>query len=66
MLAKAAANDAATTATRSAIAVHGAIAQTWEHDAHLLLRRAWLGTALLGDSRSLYIAAGREYAAVTA
>lgn len=66
MLAKAAANDAATIATRAAIAVHGAIAQTWEHDAHLLLRRAWLGSALLGDSRSLYIAAGREYTAVTA
>jgi alkylation response protein AidB-like acyl-CoA dehydrogenase len=66
MLAKAAANQAAETATRSAVAVHGAIAQTWEHDAHLLLRRAWLGSALLGDSRSLYIAAGRDYVAETA
>jgi alkylation response protein AidB-like acyl-CoA dehydrogenase len=63
ILAKAAANDAATLATRSAVAVHGAIAQTWEHDAHLLLRRAWLGAALLGDSRSLYLAAGRDYLA---
>src|SRR5581483_1382064 len=63
MLAKAAANDAATLATRSAVAVHGAIAQTWEHDAHLLLRRAWIGASQLGDSRSLYLAAGRDYLA---
>jgi hypothetical protein len=46
--------------------VHGAIAQTWEHDAHLLLRRAWLGSAQLGDSRSLYIAAGRDFVAASA
>lgn len=66
MLAKATANDAATLATRAAVSVHGAIAQTWEHDAHLLLRRAWLGSGLLGDSRSLYIAAGRDYVKATA
>jgi alkylation response protein AidB-like acyl-CoA dehydrogenase len=61
MLAKAAANDAAATATRSAIAVHGAIAQTWEHDAHLLVRRAWQSSALLGDSESLYRLAAADY-----
>jgi alkylation response protein AidB-like acyl-CoA dehydrogenase len=66
LLAKAAANDAADLATRGAVAVHGAIGQTWEHDAHLLLRRAWIGTALLGDSASLYAAAGRAFVAASA
>jgi alkylation response protein AidB-like acyl-CoA dehydrogenase len=65
-LAKAAASEAADLATRGAVAVHGAIAQTWEHDAHLLLRRSWLGGALLGDSDSLYAAAGRDFVEVGA
>jgi alkylation response protein AidB-like acyl-CoA dehydrogenase len=62
LLAKAAAGDAATGAARAAVAVHGAIAQTWEHDAHLLLRRAWQGEALLGNSATSYAAAGASYA----
>jgi alkylation response protein AidB-like acyl-CoA dehydrogenase len=61
LLAKAAANDAATNATRAAVAVHGAIAQTWEHDAHLLIRRAWQSSALMGESAALYAAAARDY-----
>lgn len=65
-LAKAAAGEAADLATRGAVAVHGAIAQTWEHDAHLLLRRSWLGGALLGDSDALYAAAGRAFVDVGA
>jgi alkylation response protein AidB-like acyl-CoA dehydrogenase len=61
MLAKAAANDAATSATRAAVSVHGAIAQTWEHDAHLFVRRAWQSSALLGETTALYAAAARDF-----
>lgn len=62
-LAKAAAGDAAVNCSRTAVQVHGAIAQTWEHDMHLYIRRAWQGAALLGDSRSLYDAVGRRFVA---
>jgi alkylation response protein AidB-like acyl-CoA dehydrogenase len=61
LLAKAAANEAASNCTRSGVAVHGAIGQTWEHDMHLLLRRAWQGSAHLGESRALYASAARSY-----
>lgn len=61
LLAKASANDAAVAATRAAVATHGAIAQTWEHDAHLLVRRAWQSAALVGRSAPLYAVAGRDY-----
>ncbi|MEB4210540.1 acyl-CoA dehydrogenase family protein [Mycobacterium sp. 94-17] len=60
-LAKAAANDAATGCARTAVQVHGALGQTWEHDAHLYVRRAWQGAAMLGDSRSLYYEVGRRF-----
>jgi alkylation response protein AidB-like acyl-CoA dehydrogenase len=60
-LAKAAAGDAALACSRAAVQVHGAIAQTWEHDMHLYVRRAWQGAALLGDSRSHYHAVGRGF-----
>lgn len=60
-LAKAAAGDAALACARTAVQVHGAIAQTWEHDMHLYLRRAWHGAALLGDSRTLYHTVGRRF-----
>jgi alkylation response protein AidB-like acyl-CoA dehydrogenase len=60
-LAKAAAGDAATLCARTAVQTHGALAQTWEHDMHLYARRAWQGAALLGDSRSLYHAVGRDF-----
>lgn len=60
-LAKAAASDAALDCVRNAVQVHGAIAQTWEHDMHLYLRRAWHGAALLGDSRALYHLVGRRF-----
>jgi alkylation response protein AidB-like acyl-CoA dehydrogenase len=60
-LAKAAANDAAANCTRTAVQVHGALGQTWEHDAHLYVRRAWQGAALLGDSRALYYEVGRRF-----
>lgn len=62
-LAKAAAGEAAATCGRTAVQVHGAIAQTWEHDVHLYLRHAWQGAAALGDSRALYHAVGRRFVA---
>jgi alkylation response protein AidB-like acyl-CoA dehydrogenase len=61
-LAKAAAGDAAANCARTAVQVHGALAQTWEHDIHLYVRHAWQGAAMLGDSRSLYHAVGRRFA----
>jgi alkylation response protein AidB-like acyl-CoA dehydrogenase len=61
-LAKAAAGDAAVTCARTAVQVHGALAQTWEHDIHLYVRHAWQGAAMLGDSRALYRAVGRRFA----
>jgi alkylation response protein AidB-like acyl-CoA dehydrogenase len=61
-LAKAAAGDAAATCARTAVQVHGALGQTWEHDAHLYVRRAWQEAAVLGDSRALYHEVGRRFA----
>jgi alkylation response protein AidB-like acyl-CoA dehydrogenase len=60
-LAKAAAGEAAVGCARTAIQVHGALGQTWEHDAHLYIRHAWQGAALLGDSRALYHEVGRRF-----
>ncbi len=60
-LAKAAAGEAATNSARTAVQVHGALGQTWEHDAHLYVRHAWQGAAMLGDSRSLYHEVGRRF-----
>ncbi|OBK42322.1 acyl-CoA dehydrogenase family protein [Mycobacterium kubicae] len=61
-LAKAAAGEAAVNCARTAVQVHGALGQTWEHDAHLYMRHAWQGAALLGDSRALYHEVGRRFA----
>ena len=61
-LAKAAASDAAATCARTAVQVHGALGQTWEHDAHLYVRHAWQAGAMLGDSRALYHEVGRRFA----
>jgi hypothetical protein len=60
--AKATASEAAISCARTAVQVHGAIAQTWEHDIHLYLRRAWQAAAALGDSRALYYELGRRFA----
>lgn len=60
-MAKAAAADAATSCARTSVQVHGALGQTWEHDAHLYVRHAWQGAALLGDSRALYHELGRRF-----
>lgn len=61
-LAKAAAGEAAASCARTAVQVHGALAQTWEHDIHLYVRHAWQGAAMLGDSRALYEEVGRRFA----
>ena len=61
-LAKAAAGEAAVNCARTAVQVHGALGQTWEHDVHLFVRHAWQGAALLGDSRALYHEVGRRFA----
>jgi alkylation response protein AidB-like acyl-CoA dehydrogenase len=60
-LAKAAAGDAAANCARTAVQVHGALGQTWEHDAHLYVRHAWQGAAMLGDSSALYHDVGRRF-----
>jgi len=62
VMAKAAAGDAATTCARTAVQVHGALGQTWEHDIHLYVRHAWQSAAMLGDSRALYHELGRRFA----
>jgi alkylation response protein AidB-like acyl-CoA dehydrogenase len=60
-LAKAAAGEAALQCARTAIQVFGAIGQTWEHEAHLYLRRAWIGASQLGDSSCLYAREGQRF-----
>jgi alkylation response protein AidB-like acyl-CoA dehydrogenase len=60
-LAKAAASDAAAGCARTAVQVHGALGQTWEHDVHLYVRRAWQGAAMLGDARALYHEVGCRF-----
>lgn len=65
-LAKAAAGDAALGCARTSVQVHGALAQTWEHDLHLYLRHAWQAATTLGDSRALYHAVGARFAGGTA
>jgi alkylation response protein AidB-like acyl-CoA dehydrogenase len=49
-MAKALAAEAASLAARIALQVHGAIGYTWEHDAHLWMKRAWSLTAAWGDA----------------
>jgi len=48
-LAKAAASETAVSAAKTGIQLHGAIAITWEHDLHLLGRRARQASLALGD-----------------
>ncbi|WP_375484239.1 acyl-CoA dehydrogenase family protein [uncultured Mycobacterium sp.] len=58
-LAAAAAFDAAVAATEAAIQIHGGIGFTWEHPAHLLLRRARANAVLVGRASSLRDRAAR-------
>jgi len=50
-MAKAAASDAGTEVTASAIQAHGGIGFTWEADVHWLYKRAHLDAALLGGGK---------------
>lgn len=60
-VAKAVCSDAYVAITGEMIQVHGGIAYTWEHDAHLYFKRARASLALFGDSD-----AHREQVAVLA
>jgi alkylation response protein AidB-like acyl-CoA dehydrogenase len=50
-MAKAYASDAARWITAATIQVHGGVGFTWEHDAHLLFKRAKWGEVVYGDGR---------------
>jgi alkylation response protein AidB-like acyl-CoA dehydrogenase len=50
-MAKARASEAAWSVTNNALQVLGGIGFTWEHDLHFLLKRAKVGSELLGDAR---------------
>jgi alkylation response protein AidB-like acyl-CoA dehydrogenase len=50
-MAKARASEAAWRVTNDALQVLGGIGFTWEHDLHFLLKRAKVGSELLGDTR---------------
>ncbi|GLY24615.1 acyl-CoA dehydrogenase family protein [Micromonospora sp. NBRC 101691] len=52
-LAKLVATDAAYAVTAESVQLHGGIGFTWEHDAHLYLRRATANRLLLGDAPAL-------------
>jgi alkylation response protein AidB-like acyl-CoA dehydrogenase len=49
-MAKAAAGDCQRLLTRDGLQLHGGIGYTWEHDLHLLLKRAATGDLLLGTA----------------
>jgi alkylation response protein AidB-like acyl-CoA dehydrogenase len=49
-MAKAAAGDAQRRVVAGGIQLHGGIAYTWEHDVQLLVKRAMVGDALLGNA----------------
>jgi alkylation response protein AidB-like acyl-CoA dehydrogenase len=51
-VAKVAADEASALADRVALQVHGGIGFTWEHDLHLLLKRAAAWRAAYGDART--------------
>lgn len=58
-LAAAAALDAAVTIAEGALQIHGGLGFTWEHPAHLLLRRARANAVLLGRPEALRDRAAR-------
>jgi len=62
-LAAAAAFDAAVFATEGAIQIHGGVGFTWEHPAHLLLRRAQANAVLVGRAEALRDRAARNVTA---
>lgn len=52
-VAKAEVNDSALEAVRTGMQVFGGIAQTWEHDAHLYLRKVLTGAMTLATTADL-------------
>ncbi|HKI42083.1 MAG TPA: acyl-CoA dehydrogenase family protein, partial [Mycobacterium sp.] len=59
-LAAAAALDSAVSAAEATIQIHGGIGFTWEHPAHLLLRRAQANAVAVGRAEALRDRAARE------
>ena len=59
-LAAAAALDGAVSAAEATIQIHGGIGFTWEHPAHLLLRRAQANAVAVGRAETLRDRAARE------
>lgn len=59
-LAAAAALDGAVSAAEATIQIHGGIGFTWEHPAHLLLRRAQANAVAVGRAEALRDHAARE------
>ncbi|EUA51374.1 acyl-CoA dehydrogenase, C-terminal domain protein [Mycobacterium xenopi 3993] len=62
-LAAAAAFDAAVAAGEGVIQIHGGVGFTWEHPAHLLLRRARANAVLVGRAEALRDRAARDVVA---
>jgi alkylation response protein AidB-like acyl-CoA dehydrogenase len=62
-VAKAVAGDAYTRAATECVLVHGALGFTWEHDAHLHVRRAYTDQSLMGTPRHHRAALARYLAA---
>jgi acyl-CoA dehydrogenase len=62
-LAAAAAFDAAVAAGEGVIQIHGGLGFTWEHPAHVLLRRARANAVLVGRAEALRDRAARDMAA---
>ena len=58
-LAKAACSDTAVLASQEMIQLHGGIGFTWEHTAHLFLKRAKSGDFLFGTARTHRAAVAR-------
>ena len=63
-VAKATASEAFFHAAGENVQIHGGIGCTWEHDAHLYLKRAKTSGVLLGDARALAPAPRRPTGAV--
>ncbi|MCU1459471.1 MAG: acyl-CoA dehydrogenase [Actinomycetia bacterium] len=62
-MANGAASEAAVLSARTLVRTLGALGITAEHDAHLYLRRARSGAALLGGERESYLQVGRLFTA---
>jgi alkylation response protein AidB-like acyl-CoA dehydrogenase len=59
-LAKSVCTDAYLKAAQENVQIHGGVGFTWEHDAHLFLKRAKGSELLLGDATAQRLALARE------